>query len=98
MRTLHSVELIDVAPVLSPGYPDANAAVRATNAALRSLANYAQASVEEIRTLAENSELRKLFTTTGGAVTHRPAPKTLFGPQAAAILLAKRRDQWDTEE
>lgn len=98
LRTLHNVELIDVAPVLSPGYTDATAAVKATSAALRSLANYAQTSVEEIRSLADNEELRKLFTNTGhvGPV-HRPAPKTLFGPQAAAMLLARRRDAWDTE-
>jgi Escherichia/Staphylococcus phage prohead protease len=100
-RTLHAVELIDVAPVLNPGYPDATAAVRATNAALRSLAEWAQASVDEIRALAENDELRKLFTRTsspkpaGMPSVERPAPRTLFGPLAASLLLRKKHDPYD---
>jgi uncharacterized protein len=103
-RTLHSVELIDVAPVLNPGYPDATAAVRATNAALRSLAEWAQSSVDEIRKLAEDDELRKLFTKTsaprttpGMPAVERPAPRTLFGPLAASLLLRKKRDPYDEE-
>lgn len=96
LRTLHSVELVDVAPVLSPGYPDSTAAVRATTAALYSLANWAQASVDEIRTLAENDELRSLFVRTDRPsstnVVHRPEPKRLFGPAAAALLLRRKRD------
>jgi HK97 family phage prohead protease len=102
MRTLHSVELVDVAPVLSPGYPDATAAVRATNAALRSLANYAQTTVEEIRKLAEDDELRRLLTRSEhSSTTHsvpRPAPRTLFGAQAAALMLPKKQDPYAEEE
>jgi uncharacterized protein len=100
-RTLHNIELVDVAPVLSPGYPDATAAVRATNAALRSLANWAQSSVDEIRRLAEDDELRRLFTRTDQKTTRdktlgvtRPAPRTLFGPQAAAMLLVRKQDPY----
>ena len=37
MRTLHAVQLIDVAPVLNPAYPDATAAARAVDGAVRSL-------------------------------------------------------------
>ena len=104
-RTLHNVELVDVAPVLNPGYPDATAAVRATNAALRSLANWCQASVDEIRKLAEDDELRKLFTKSERIAkpgmekpVSRPAPRTLFGPQAAALMLRRRKDPYDDSE
>jgi hypothetical protein len=97
-RTLHSVDLIDVAPVLSPGYPDATAAVRATTAALASLANYVQTSVDEIRSLAENGELRTVLTRTetGPSPTSvsRPSPRTLFGAQAAALMLPRKHDPY----
>src|SRR5258707_13725443 len=45
-RTLHDVELVDVAPVLTPAYPDATAAGRATPAAPRSLPRHMQIPVE----------------------------------------------------
>lgn len=99
IRTLHSVELVDVAPVLSPGYPDSTAAVRATQAAIISAASWAQATVDEVRALAADGEMRKLFIRTdrdGGRPATPAGPrKGLFGPQAAALLLRRRRDQWD---
>jgi HK97 family phage prohead protease len=99
VRTLHSVELLDVSPVLSPGYPDASVAVRSTNAALRSFADFFQAEADEVRALAEAGELRKFFTkVTSGQPVHRPAPRTLFGPAAAAKVLARRRDPLDIQE
>jgi len=101
LRTLHSVELVDVAPVLSPGYPDSTAAMRATSAALVSLANWAQASVDEVRALAEDDELRRLFQRSDRPAekpVHRPEPKRLFGPAAAALLLRKRRDPLDGDD
>jgi len=49
MRTLHAVELIDVAPVLDPAYPDATAAARAADGAVRSLAQWVQAEPAEVR-------------------------------------------------
>jgi len=97
LRTLHSVELVDVAPVLSPGYPDATAAVRATNAALMSLANWAQASVDEIRSLAEEDNLRRLFTRSDHRprqIVERPAPRTMLGAQAAMLLLKRSKDPY----
>jgi len=99
LRTLHSVELLDVSPVLSPGYPDASVAVRATNAALRSFAGFFQAEADEVRAMAEAGELRKFFTrTVAGQPVHRPAPRTLFGPSAAATILARRRDPSDIQD
>lgn len=97
IRTLHCVELIDVAPVLSPGYPDSTAAVRATQAAINSAASWAQATVDEVRSLAQDGEMRKLFIRTDRPSISAPAGprKGLFGPQAAAMLLRRKRDQWD---
>lgn len=99
IRTLHSVELIDVAPVLSPGYPDSTAAVRATQAAWESIANWAQASVDEVRSLGRDGELRKMFIRTDRPSITSPAGprKGIFGPQAASLLLRKKRDPYDTE-
>lgn len=93
MRTLHDVELVDVAPVLTPAYPDATAAVRATSPALRSLADHMQITVDEVRNLAEADELRRLFVRTDKPI-YRPEPKKLFGPAAAAMLLARRQDPY----
>lgn len=97
VRTLHSVELVDVAPVLTPAYPDASAAVRATAPALRSLADHMQIAVDEVRTLAEADELRRLFVRTDRPV-YRPEPKRLFGPQAAALLLTRKADPFAEED
>jgi uncharacterized protein len=100
IRTLHSVELVDVAPVLSPGYPDSTAAVRATQPALESAANWAQASVDEVRSLARNGEMRKLFIRTDRpSILHPAGPrKGIFGPQAAALLLRRKHDPYDDSE
>jgi uncharacterized protein len=95
-RTLHDIELVDVAPVLTPAYPDATAAVRATSPALRSLANQMQITVDEVRSLAEADELRRLFVRTDRPI-YRPEPKRLFGPAAAAMLLARKTDPYADE-
>jgi HK97 family phage prohead protease len=98
LRTLHSVELVDVAPVLSPGYPDATAAVRATNPALRSFCDYFQAGIDEVRAMADSGDLRKFFVKSDpGKPVHKPAPRT-FGPAAAVALLARKRDPYSDQE
>jgi hypothetical protein len=96
-RTLHSVDLVDVAPVLTPAYPDATAAVRATAPALRSLADHMQVAVDEVRRLAEADELRRLFVRSDRPI-YRPEPKRLFGPAAAAMLLTRRSDPYADED
>lgn len=58
-RTLLSVKVVDVAPVIGPAYPDATAG-------LRSLAHKFEAELEEVRSLAEQNELRKFFIRTDG--------------------------------
>lgn len=94
MRTLNEVQLVDVAPVLDPAYPDATAG-------LRSLAMAMDAPFEEVCALAADDELRKFFVrtdrSTGKPVTQPKPKKTLFGPQAAMKLLERREDPWVDE-
>jgi len=90
LRTLMSGRLVDVAPCNTAiaAYPDATAG-------LRSLAEKMHASFEEVRTLAEQDGLRKFFIRTdkqGKPV--QPAKPRMFGPAAAATLLARREDPW----
>jgi uncharacterized protein len=56
LRTLLSVQLVDVAPTAQPAYPDATAG-------LRSLARHFDADIEEVKAMAERDELRRLFPT-----------------------------------
>lgn len=84
MRKLVSGQLVDVAPVNIPAYPD-------TTSGLRSLAAHVQTDVEEVRRMAEADELRKFFVRTDKP--SKPKAKT-FGPAAAAALLARREDPW----
>lgn len=60
MRTLVTGRLMDVAPVNTPAYED-------TSVALRHLASKVDADVEEIRALAGEGELTKLFKRTDNA-------------------------------
>lgn len=54
-RMLQSVELVDVAPVVTPAYVD-------TSAGLRSLALKFDAPLEEVRAMAEENDLRRFFS------------------------------------
>jgi HK97 family phage prohead protease len=77
VRTLLDGRLVDVAPVNTPAYDD-------TSSGLRSLARKMSASEEEVRKLAEQNELKRLFKRTD------EAPKTLYGPTARALLMRRR--------
>lgn len=86
-RKLHSVQLIDVAPVNTPAYTD-------TTAGLRSLAEHVGADVDEVRGMAERDELRKFFVRTDNRGKPVKPEKRTFGPAAAAALLARKSDPW----
>ena len=85
MRTLHEVQLVDVAPVLDPAYPDATAG-------LRSLAAAMDAPYDEVRSLASQDELRRFFQRTDRSSV--PAPPRISGTEAMMKLMEKRRDPW----
>lgn len=68
MRTLHSVELVDVAPVLDPAYPDATAGTRslgldsrAMAGAIESLSQWVQAEPDEVRSRLEEGRAIEFF-------------------------------------
>jgi HK97 family phage prohead protease len=88
MRTLLRVQLVDVAPVNTPAYPD-------SSAGLRSLAAHMGAPIEEVRALAEEDELRRFFVRTD-RTTGKPKvqQRTDFGAAARMALLAREKDPY----
>lgn len=87
LRTLNSVQLVDVAPVVSPAYND-------TSAAMRSLAASKDVDVDEVRSLAKENELRKLFVRTDGTGPAPKPTKRVFGPAAVSQLLSRKQDPY----
>lgn len=85
MRTLTNVQLVDVATVVTPAYPD-------STAGLRSLAVKFEVDVEEVRSLAASDELRKFFVRTDKK--GKPAPPKVFAPTALMDLKAKEKPPW----
>ena len=101
MRTLHSVQLVDVAPVLDPAYKDSTAAARALDGAVTSLANWVQGDVEEVRTRLSEGRAMEFFRRTdngGPKQEKRTSPKTLLtGAQAVMQVLTQQEDPWADE-
>jgi HK97 family phage prohead protease len=98
VRSLVEVQLVDVAPVVDPAYPDATAAIR-------SLAAHLGVEYKEVQTYADRDELRSFFVRTdrdGGAPKRttpaKPAPRRLLGAAAAAALLERRTDPYVDED
>jgi len=79
LRILVSGQLVDVAPVNMPAYSD-------TTVGLRSLAVKVDGDIEEIRKLAANNELRKLFVRSDG-----PAPRPRVTGYAALLELKGKK-------
>jgi Escherichia/Staphylococcus phage prohead protease len=104
MRTLLSVQLIDVAPVLDPAYPSATAAARAVNGAVESLAAWVQGDPEEVRTRMSEGRAMEFFrrvSADGGKpkTGDRKVPKktAMTGAQALLALQANMEDPWADE-
>lgn len=81
VRTLLKTQLMDVAPVVTPAYPDATAG-------LRSLATAKDADFEEVRNMAKKGELARLFKR-----TDRPSAG-LSVQQARVQLLAAKNSPY----
>jgi len=104
MRTLLSVQLVDVAPVLDPAYPDSTAAARALNGAVESLSNWAQADPEEVRSRLAEGRGMDFFRRTDlagvPATRQRPEPPkkpVLTGAQAVLALQSNMEDPYVDE-
>ncbi len=105
MRSLLSVQLIDVAPVLDPAYPDATAGARAINGAVESLAAWVQGDPEEVRCRLTEGRAMEFFKRTDNAgprkdpARQRPAPRpAMTGAQALIALQANMEDPYIDEE
>jgi hypothetical protein len=101
MRTLTSVQLIDVAPVLDPAYPDSTAAARALNGAVESLAMWVQGDPEEVRSRLSEGRAMEFFRRTDNvgpkAVQKAPPKPVMSGAQAMLAMLANQEDPWVDE-
>lgn len=98
-RRLLDVQLVDVAPVDDPAYVDTTVGIRSAadrvQVAWASLARRMEADISEVRDLAQENELRRFFVRTDSRGAAVPKPKKgMFGPAAAATLLARREDPW----
>jgi HK97 family phage prohead protease len=109
MRTLLSVQLVDVAPVLDPAYPDATAGARAMDGAVRSLSDWVQADVEEVRSRLNDGramEFFKRYRDLDGNGRPKPDQRQLkppkkpvmSGAQALLALQANMADPYSDEE
>lgn len=102
MRTLLSVQLVDVAPVLDPAYPDSTAASRAINGAVESLANWVQGDPEEVRSRLSEGRAMEFFRRTDNIGGPKPAQKAppkpvMSGAQAMLAVLANMEDPYVDE-
>jgi hypothetical protein len=101
MRTLTSVQLVDVAPVLDPAYPDSTAAARALNGAVESLANWVQGETEEVRSRLSEGRAMEFFKRSDNigpkAVQKAPPKPVLSGAQAMMAVLANMEDPYTDE-
>jgi HK97 family phage prohead protease len=106
MRTLLGVQLVDVAPVLDPAYPDATAGARAINGAVESLAGWVQGDPEEVRSRLAEGRAMEFFRRTdrdGGRPkpedrVKRPAPKPAMSGAAALLALQGNMEDPFVEE
>lgn len=90
VRSLLDVQLVDVAPVVDPAYPDASAG-------LRSLAERFDADLEEVRSMAARDELRRFFIRTDNVGPRKPERRRLLGAAAMSQLLERRFDPYIDE-
>lgn len=105
LRTLLNVELVDVAPVTTPAYPDATAQARSIEGAVNSLAARFDADPTEIRSLLSNKQAKKLFARSDMITPSAPevpeiaeeAEMTL-DEQRMALYEAETREKYSTDD
>lgn len=85
-RTLLNVELVDVAPVITPAYPDATAALRAVDGAVQSLSQRFQAEPAEIRSLLAENMGVKLFKRSDRPSVTVNAPSVTTGTYSTGTI------------
>lgn len=106
LRTLLSMEVIDVAPVTTPAYPDATSSLRSVDGAVLSLAARFDADPTEIRSLLDTKQAKKLFTRSDMLTPAAPPvvpelteePMSLSGEHAAYYEEALRAVEEDRKD
>src|ERR1700733_15196216 len=83
MRSLHSVELVDVAPVMDPAYRDTTAMARNITGAVESLARWVDEDPVQVRSMMEAGQAIKFFKR-----TDRPSVPKLDAASAEARACA----------
>lgn len=101
LRSLLSVELVDVAPVSDPAYWDTTSGAGGADGAYRSLARHTGATLRDIQRAAASNDLRGLLARTDGAGPRAHANPTVVdlapvadhaaGARARMALLERRR-------
>lgn len=98
LRTLLSMEVLDVAPVTTPAYPDATSSLRSVDGAVHSLAARFDADPEEIRSLLDNKQAKKLFTRSGMITPSAPVVPEIPIPEEDPMSLDEQRAALYDEE
>lgn len=97
LRTLLDLELVDVAPVNTPAYPDATASVRNFMGAVESLARQFGEDPAEIRSLMESNQIVKLFKRSDRPSNAQEAAVTKPDEGRAKISTASKNDLPDSD-
>jgi uncharacterized protein len=98
MRSLHSVELVDVAPVMDPAYRDTTAMARNINGAVESLARWVDEDPIQVRSMMEAGQAIKFFKRTDRPSTPEVTPTAAEARACDDLAVALRSSPWQAFE
>jgi HK97 family phage prohead protease len=98
MRSLHSVELVDVAPVMDPAYRDTSAMARNISGAVESLARWVDADPNEVRSMMEAGQAIKFFKNTRTQSVPKVDKDAAEARACDDLAVALRRSPWTAFE
>jgi HK97 family phage prohead protease len=97
MRSLHSVELVDVAPVMDPAYRDTTAMARNITGAVESLARWVNEDPNEVRSMMEAGQAIKFFKRTDRPSVPAVTPEAAEA-RACDDIAVSLRSRWEKFE
>jgi hypothetical protein len=86
MRSLHNVELVDVAPVLDPAYKDTVASARNLTGAIESLAAWVDGDPTEVRQMLEAGQASRFFRRTDRPSVPVVTPSAAVNREESRVL------------
>lgn len=98
MRSLHTVELVDVAPVMDPAYRDTTAMARNINGAVESLARWVDEDPNEVRSILEAGQAIRFFKNTRQTTVPKLDPEAAEARACDDLAIALRRSPWAAYE